>query len=376
MGETTLDDVRDFTESLLDAFYDESLLEDTMARFRGLLSGDGVAFGHINGLTRASILLHGDCGEDHGRRFFDPDMENPFLEALVGRREGDPFSETTIMSEDEFQRTVFFNEWLRPQGQARMICLKVVDRGHQYVSIGMQRARNSDPFDNADKAVLGAIMPALQQYSKARLRLGAMQLRERMKGYDTLRIGFAVLTADCQILTHNEAAEAIFADPASGVKATGGRIELSEPLPRQHLKRLVSQACTTDITGFRGGDVVIHDTLTGLAELLITVMPMPDAGLYGVHATHAAGIFLQHVNQPLDQDFEQRISLIFGLTPKEAALAAALATGRTLKEAADERFISIATARTQLAQIFRKTNTDQQSQMVALLRGLPAAPRW
>ena len=38
-----------------------------------------------------------------------------------------------------------------------------------------------------------------------------------------------------------------------------------------------------------------------------------------------------------------------------------------LREAADGRFISMPTARTQLAQIFQKTNTSQQSQLVSLL---------
>jgi DNA-binding CsgD family transcriptional regulator len=35
-----------------------------------------------------------------------------------------------------------------------------------------------------------------------------------------------------------------------------------------------------------------------------------------------------------------------------------------------DRGISIPTARTQLAQLFRKTNTTQQSQLVAMLLGI------
>ena len=60
---------------------------------------------------------------------------------------------------------------------------------------------------------------------------------------------------------------------------------------------------------------------------------------------------------------------LFGLTPREAALAARLVCGETLRDAARARFISIHTARTQLAQLFAKTGTGQQSQLVALLLG-------
>lgn len=60
---------------------------------------------------------------------------------------------------------------------------------------------------------------------------------------------------------------------------------------------------------------------------------------------------------------------LFDLSVAEAPIAAGLAAGRTLIEVARERGISITTARTHLAQIFRKTGTSQQGQLVALLKG-------
>jgi len=376
MGEATLDQLRAFTETLYLSLHDEDELPSAMRQLKAMFDSDGMAFGLIAQNVRDSSILYGDCGDEHTRMFFDPSVQNPFLPVMPRQRPGEFFTDASLMGGDEFRKTTFFNEWLRPQGQSSMLSLKIVEASEQFVLVGMQKGDGGEPFDTQDKTVLDTVLPALQSYSKARVRLGAMRLRERMHGYDTLQIGFAVLNADCQILTHNEAAEAIFANPLSGVKATGGRIELIEQLPRNQLKRMVGEACIADIIDYQSGDIVIHGMATGFAELLITVIPMPDAGLYGIPATRAAGVFFQPVAPPLDQGFEQRISIIFGLTRKEAALAAALVAGRTLKDAAEERFISIATARTQLAQIFRKTNTDQQSQLVALLRGLPTAPRW
>jgi DNA-binding CsgD family transcriptional regulator len=59
---------------------------------------------------------------------------------------------------------------------------------------------------------------------------------------------------------------------------------------------------------------------------------------------------------------------LFDLSAAETKLAAALASGQTLKAAAASRFISMPTARSQLAQIFHKTGTHQQSELVALLK--------
>lgn len=61
---------------------------------------------------------------------------------------------------------------------------------------------------------------------------------------------------------------------------------------------------------------------------------------------------------------------MFGFTGKEAQVAGALIEGHSLKQAAEMLNISIHTARTHLAQLFVKTSTGQQSQLVALLARL------
>lgn len=60
---------------------------------------------------------------------------------------------------------------------------------------------------------------------------------------------------------------------------------------------------------------------------------------------------------------------LFDLSAAEAGVAAELAKGSTVQEVAQQRGTSVATARTHLAQIFRKTGTRQQSELVALLKG-------
>jgi DNA-binding CsgD family transcriptional regulator len=62
------------------------------------------------------------------------------------------------------------------------------------------------------------------------------------------------------------------------------------------------------------------------------------------------------------------LDALFDLSPSEARLALALASGSTLKEAATEGGIQLSTARSYLEVVFRKTGTHQQSQLVALLK--------
>jgi DNA-binding CsgD family transcriptional regulator len=57
----------------------------------------------------------------------------------------------------------------------------------------------------------------------------------------------------------------------------------------------------------------------------------------------------------------------FGLTGAEAHLAARLAIGEDLRSAADKLKITYGTARSRLAEIFRKTDTRRQGELIRLL---------
>ncbi|WP_270939450.1 helix-turn-helix transcriptional regulator, partial [Falsiroseomonas oryzae] len=62
---------------------------------------------------------------------------------------------------------------------------------------------------------------------------------------------------------------------------------------------------------------------------------------------------------------------MFGLTPAEARLAAALAAGRSAADHAKARGVSVETVRSQLAAIRRKTGCRRQADLAVLLTRLP-----
>jgi DNA-binding CsgD family transcriptional regulator len=62
-----------------------------------------------------------------------------------------------------------------------------------------------------------------------------------------------------------------------------------------------------------------------------------------------------------------QLQAAFGLTDGEARLAALLAAGEELRTAADRLKITYGTARTRLAEIFQKTGTRRQGELIRLL---------
>ena len=74
------------------------------------------------------------------------------------------------------------------------------------------------------------------------------------------------------------------------------------------------------------------------------------------------------MNEPIDL-----LRCHFGLTPAEARLALQLVAGETLRAAAAKLSITYETARTELKNIFNKTGTRRQAELVIVI--VTALPR-
>jgi DNA-binding CsgD family transcriptional regulator len=97
--------------------------------------------------------------------------------------------------------------------------------------------------------------------------------------------------------------------------------------------------------------------------LIVRVIPGPglDCWPHADHRTALLKLYDQDLGLVVD---ERALSSLYGLTRGEAVLAARLAQGKSIDEAAAELFISAHTARTHLKRIFMKTDTHRQTELV------------
>jgi DNA-binding CsgD family transcriptional regulator len=84
----------------------------------------------------------------------------------------------------------------------------------------------------------------------------------------------------------------------------------------------------------------------------------------------AAAMYLSDPERTTPIDPET-LSATFELTPKEAAVAVALANGLSVEEVSKTNGTTLNTIRTQLKAIFRKTGTRRQTELVRLLLSGP-----
>jgi len=68
---------------------------------------------------------------------------------------------------------------------------------------------------------------------------------------------------------------------------------------------------------------------------------------------------------------KRALAVIYRLTPAEIRLAMGISEGNNLKTVADTLNISLNTAKTQLSNVYGKTATSRQAQLVRLIGSLP-----
>jgi DNA-binding CsgD family transcriptional regulator len=124
--------------------------------------------------------------------------------------------------------------------------------------------------------------------------------------------------------------------------------------------------------GGHGGGVAMIDLSLGSGQerFVVSVAPLPKPELFGLPGPWRAIIQLRRVLGEGDAGLDQTLVDVFGLTRSQAKLARALSGGISLRQAAAERGISYASARTYLDQIYLKTGAHHQGGLVALMKTL------
>lgn len=364
MTTVTSDDIAALTDALYAAVYDQHRWPDAAAILKQMIPAQIMAFGLFEAGT-GQLLLGDDCSDGYDQTCFARGTDNPMVHAQLGQL----VSDITLMPRPEFERSAFFNEWLRPQGHRGFVALNTLRHGQVTGFFGACCRRDERALEESDLALLDRLTPLLAQVAQLRRQLGALRLSERHQTYDRVGIGIALADAAGRLLSLNDTADRLLAGPLTGLRARRGVLDAGRDTVK--LRRLLADAfAEADGRHGLGGCMTVPDIDGPGRGVALTVAPMSDAGLYGLPVRKAAIIFIQPLDAAAPEHLAQRLTALFGLTGKEAQVAGALLQGYNLRQAAELLQVSIHTVRTHLAQLFIKTDTRQQSQLVALLARL------
>ena len=286
-----------------------------------------------------------------------------------------------ILSYRELEASEIYNDHYRTMDMYYASCLMVGATG-PYTALGLAawRPKSSGPFLPEQLRLIELLAPHLKQ--AFRLHANLTTLRVEREAFDsaleTTGVAVLALRSDGRIVAASPPAEAMLRR-REVLYRRNGRLRAIDSGKDRTLQHLIE--CAARIGEFNLGDPFGTPVQPGGAVLLpvagrplalqVQVLPARSNGaMTSVHP--AVLVFLSDPGAvPLSR---ARIAQeLYNLTPVEARLAQLFLKGKELKEAAETLKLSYASTRFHLKQIFRKTNTTRQTELLRLLLAIPAS---
>ena len=190
---------------------------------------------------------------------------------------------------------------------------------------------------------------------------------ERKQAEETLNLlstGMALVDRDCRLLLANRSASRLL-DSGDGLALSHGRITASRREQVDQLRDLVDGVCTGKGIGEdEGAGVMTIDRGDDVRPLSIKVAPVQlnssDDG------SRVAAVFIRdlEIRQSVPPEV---VAKLFGLTLPRRASWSSWSRASGHRRSPKSSGVSLNTVRNQLKQIFSKTNTGRQSELISLV---------
>jgi DNA-binding CsgD family transcriptional regulator len=195
-----------------------------------------------------------------------------------------------------------------------------------------------------------------------------------LRALDRLPHGVFLLDTVGRVLSMNAMAQRIVREK-DGLTVASDELRAARPDETRRLARMIVESGRSALgSGVAAGGVLRLQRKSSRPAYEVLVCPLSVDALMLVPNRAVVAIFVSdpEAGSPPAPDVFQTL---YGLTPAEARVAHLLATGCGLVAVADELHVTRETVRTHLKNIFAKTGTSRQSQLVRLALSGPAALR-
>jgi DNA-binding CsgD family transcriptional regulator/PAS domain-containing protein len=288
---------------------------------------------------------------------------NPIIAIAIQSRVGEVLTDEMMMERQRFQRTEFFNDFLRPLEVGSMLGSAVYSDAGLYCAISVQRRRR---FEEPSIALHRRLAPHLARAVQLNARLSALSQRSKVCSdtLDQLPQGAIVVDGDARVVFANREAERL-AGPLGCLRIEAGRLRARSASLSAELEALIA-TCETPCEHQAGGTLSLRCEFDACAVSALVLPLRSEMPAFPLSPRPAAVVFVSKASQspaPLAPELRRR----FGLSGAEAALALEIISGDGLQASADRLGVSLSTARTHLARIFEKTGARRQAQLVRLL---------
>jgi DNA-binding CsgD family transcriptional regulator len=273
------------------------------------------------------------------------------------------------ISEQEFEKTAFFQQFAKPQNLRDGCMMNFVKTPQKIGVFSMITAASRDPISLSERELLSLLSPHLRRaaligdlFDYQRLQIESMR-----KVIDYLQTAVIFVSADSKIRFCNQAAEKMLT-AAAPIYSQGGLLKCENIAMAESLGDAIERAAgsTLDL-GRRGIGIPISSL--GQPAAVAYVLPITASSVMPTIEFAVAAVFIstQTSNLPLQLDI---LSTLFDLTPAEARTMMSVGSGANVIQTAQEHQVSENTVKTHLARIYSKVGVNRQGELMKILASI------
>ncbi len=267
-------------------------------------------------------------------------------------------------SDQQFARTPFYNYVIRPEGRFHCIIATPFSSRNHRLHLIVGRPRHRPGFDADEMRLFRCMLPLVSEVLQSRADLAQSEAAARRAFGISEAWPYPVLVADPDGIVRyaNRWARQLLA--AGDALALDAAFRLRSNTPSNDHK--LRQALVTALQTGKQQMVTLETAMTARGLCLSVRMTDPASAGDLAHPQGWVVITAEDHGRGITDEHVAAVGLQYGLTGRETALLASLVQGTHLKEACRQLGFLYNTGRCHLRQIFAKTGTHRQSDLVRI----------
>ncbi len=283
-------------------------------------------------------------------------------------KSGDVYTASHIVSTESYKRSIYYNEWASRRGHFDYIGIVLKKQESTMDYFAILRPKSSGLVTESEVEQMKIIANHFRRAYLLSNLLNKYRIEAASLGSVIENAGFGVVLAapDGEIVYANNVAEMLIR-MRRGLYARQGRIAATDTKTNQKLQMLICAASHPIGGGIPSAGSLILPDQDGNSLYSLHVVPVSRQSSSNLIFSErpVAGLFIVERNLGAAERVRS-FAQLFGLTPAETRMLAALIFGEGVTYAAEQMKMAESTARTHIRHILEKTDTHRQAELTRL----------
>ena len=293
---------------------------------------------------------------------------NPLAPILSDLDVGIVHSQSDAMSYEDFYRTRFYLEWVRPQGLVDVVGANLERTSTRFAMFAVPMHEKDGLVTAETRRRLGLLVPHLKRAAVIGqvLEFNSSLVDTLTDALDVLKSGVALVDPRGRVVFANQSAQALL-ESGELIRQTEGVLTAVDRKAGQSLLDAVAAAERGDAAvGQKGAAIPILSADN--ERWIANVLPLTSGARRKAGRRHdaVAAVFLRRASLSTPSALEAVASL-YRLTPSEQRVLHAMVEVGGVAATADALGVSEPTVKTHLRNLFEKTGVNRQAELVKLV---------